>query len=70
MESIITPPAKTEISIYDRKFSAAGWALGGVGTVIWAASKHKKGKFWWFIGGSIIGSTVGYLLDSAAKKAK
>lgn len=61
------PQATTAVPIADRKFSAAFWAIGGVGTVIWAASKKKHGKFWWFMGGAIIGGSIGYLLDSAIK---
>lgn len=44
-------------------FRSSLWAIGGIGTVIWATSKHKTGRFWWFLGGAIIGGAVGGLID-------
>ena len=40
-----------------------------VGAVVYAAQTGRKGKFWWFLGGSMVGGAVGRLLDSAAKKS-
>lgn len=46
-------------------FSSTLWIAGGVGAVIWAANHHRTGKFWWFVGGSLLGSVAGALIDTA-----
>lgn len=38
---------------------------GGLGTLLWAIHKHKKGKFWYFMGGAAVGAVAGYMLDKA-----
>lgn len=52
----------------ERKFSIALWAIGGVGSVLWATQKNQKGRVWWFIGGAMVGASIGYLIDSAVNK--
>jgi outer membrane lipoprotein SlyB len=52
----------------DNKFAASLWAIGGVSTVIWATLEKRKGRFWWFMGGAIIGGAVGAIIDAQVNK--
>ena len=52
----------------DNKFAVSLWAIGGVGTVIWATMGKRKGRFWWFIGGAIIGSAIGTMIDASVNR--
>jgi hypothetical protein len=61
-------PSSTKTSLYDRKFQVALGTIGAVAAVIWASQTGRKGKFWWWCGGSMIGGSIGYLLDSATSK--
>lgn len=54
----------------NNKFSMAFWGVGGVAAVIWATTHGHKGRFWWFIGGSMIGATVGFVIDEIVNKGK
>lgn len=54
-------------TLYDRKFQAALGTIGAVSAVVWATMKGRKGRFWWWIGGGMVGGSIGYLLDSASK---
>lgn len=49
------------------------WALSlstilAVGAVVFAATTGRKGKFWWFIGGSMVGGAMGRLIDAGVNK--
>lgn len=37
---------------------------GGVGAVAWAYKYKHSGKVWLFLGGAIIGGSIGYLIDN------
>lgn len=52
----------------NNKFATSLWAIGGVSTVIWATLEKRKGKFWWFLGGAIIGGAVGAIIDAQVNK--
>lgn len=44
------------------------WQIGlsitiGVGALAYAIHGHHTGKFWWLLGGYIVGSSMGYLVD-------
>lgn len=60
-----TTPAPASSAIYPDKFTSAFSVLGGIALVIWAVKTKRKGKFWWFLGGSAIGGVGGYFLDMA-----
>lgn len=49
-------------------FAGAFWIIGGVATAIWANEKGKKGKFWWFMGGALIGGAIGGIIDYSIAK--
>jgi hypothetical protein len=67
MESNVT--TNTPITaVYSRKFQVSFGVLGGVGTVIWASQTGRKGKFWWWVGGSLAGQAIGYLIDGMVNK--
>lgn len=36
--------------------------LGGVGAVVYATMKNHKGRFWWFLGGSLAGGAIGTMV--------
>jgi uncharacterized membrane protein len=57
-----------EETIKSSIWQASLGTIGAVGAVIWAANSGHKGKFWWFIGGGMIGGAIGMILDSANKK--
>jgi hypothetical protein len=65
MEEIAEAKVKNELKA--RKWGIALWAIGGVSAVIWATNTGRKGRFWWFIGGGILGSAVGLIIDNSGK---
>lgn len=52
----------------ENRFAVSLWAIGGVSTAIWATLEKRKGKFWWFIGGAVIGGAIGAIVDSQLNK--
>ncbi len=68
----MTAPQQTfgNEDVFDRsrKFQVGLSMLGAVGAVVFAATTHRKGKFWWFVGGSIAGTALGFMIDSMVKK--
>lgn len=57
------PTTTTTDTIKNNKWAASLGTILAVGAVIFAATTGHKGKFWWFIGGGLIGGSVGKLID-------
>jgi len=51
-----------------KRFGIAISILGAFGTVVWATSKGKKGRFWWGLGGWIAGGAIGTIIDVMTSK--
>lgn len=61
MDTTTPAPAPTTQFIFTPAFGA----IGGIGTVMWAAKTKRKGKFWWFLGGFFLGGWAGFFVDYA-----
>jgi len=68
--SNVTDPGMVSEDSYMKQhlFGTSLWVLGGIGLVIWATKKGRKGRFWWFLLGSTGGSAVGYIIDGLKNK--
>jgi hypothetical protein len=65
-ETAATTPSATDVAIAQLKtniFASSLGTIGLVGAVVWAAQKKKTGKFWWGLGGLMVGSAVGRAID-------
>lgn len=51
----------------DYKWQAAVGTVLAVGAVVFASLTKRKGKFWWFAGGSLAGGAIGHLIDANQK---
>ncbi len=66
MAETATTPTATDVAIAQLKTNVFASALGtltAVGAVVWAVQNKKTGKFWWFVGGALVGSAVGRTID-------
>lgn len=67
-EELVTSAEAGKPIIVHGKWGIAFWMIGGVSAVIWATQKGRKGRFWWFWGGAIIGGSIGLILDNVGNK--
>lgn len=63
-----TPPKAEDVNKL-LLLSGSMACLCAVGAVVFAATTGRKGKFWWFIGGSMAGGAMGRLIYVAGRKA-
>lgn len=71
MAETATTPSATDVAIAQLKTNIFASALGtitAVGAVVWASQNKKTGKVWWFIGGAMVGTAVGRVIDYMRNK--